>query len=198
MKAWHIAKTIRISRRNKTWSVNVFQVPISLVPDPVPPSSPLYSVSFVTSPVFSFSITRSDTGTIIFDSSLGGLTIADQFLQVIFFQDNYSMHHVADLFRSIKISGILPSTNVYGLGEHEQPSFKHDLTQWKTWGESVKIEKWGIYILRIIYEDCWLILRNSKVFPCIGHEKIFGYCSQLTLPLSSRIRCTVRVCLQIN
>ncbi|XP_023324355.1 sucrase-isomaltase, intestinal [Eurytemora carolleeae] len=71
-----------------------------------------YSYEIINEPVFSIKIFRKSSGTVIFDSSLGGLTFSDQFLQ---------------------ISTILPSSNFYGLGEQEQPSFKHDMN-WKTWG----------------------------------------------------------------
>jgi hypothetical protein len=46
--------------------------------------------------VFSFRVVRQSTGTVLFDSSLGGLTLADQFLQV---------------------ATRLPSTHVYGFAE---------------------------------------------------------------------------------
>lgn len=46
-----------------------------------------------------------------FDSSIGPLLFSDQFLQL-------STH--------------LPSTNVYGLGEHVHQQYRHDMN-WKTW-----------------------------------------------------------------
>ena len=55
-----------------------------------------YDFEVVNNPVFNFKILRRSTGRVVFDSSLGGLTFSDQFLQ---------------------IATILPSTNVYGLGE---------------------------------------------------------------------------------
>ena len=55
-----------------------------------------YSYEIINEPVFSIKIFRKSSGTVIFDSSLGGLTFSDQFLQ---------------------ISTILPSSNFYGLGE---------------------------------------------------------------------------------
>ena len=63
-------------------------------------------------PVLSWRLVRKSSGAVLFDSGLGGLTVSDQFLQ---------------------IAGFLPSDNIYGFGEQEQPSFRHDL-HWKTWG----------------------------------------------------------------
>ena len=63
-------------------------------------------------PVLTWRLVRKSSGSVLFDSGLGGLTVSDQFLQ---------------------ISGLLPSDNVYGFAEQEQPSFRHDL-HWKTWG----------------------------------------------------------------
>eukprot|EP00094_Tigriopus_californicus_P002589 TCALIF_02501-PA protein Name:"Similar to Gaa Lysosomal alpha-glucosidase (Rattus norvegicus)" AED:0.10 eAED:0.10 QI:0/0.75/0.55/0.88/0.75/0.77/9/17/845 len=92
-------------------SAERYEVPIPIERDSNRPQSTLYDVQFSYEPVFSFQVIRKSTGTILFDSSYGGLTLSDQFLQ---------------------IASRLPSENVYGLGEHEQPSFKHDLN-WKTW-----------------------------------------------------------------
>ena len=63
-------------------------------------------------PVLSWRLVRKDSGSVLFDSSLGGLTVSDQFLQ---------------------IAGLLPSENIYGFAEQEQPSFRHDLN-WRSWG----------------------------------------------------------------
>ena len=53
---------------------------------------------------FSFKVKRKSTGTVIFDTSMGGFVFSDQFLQ---------------------ISTRLPSQHLYGLGEHEQDSLSH-------------------------------------------------------------------------
>ena len=75
------------------------------------PSAPMYRVEFTDSPVFSFKVIRSETGAILFDTSLGGLTFSDQFIQ---------------------ISTKLPSTNAYGIGENEQHSFKQQFDSYHT------------------------------------------------------------------
>ena len=57
-------------------------------------------------------VIRKSTGVKLFDTSdMPGFVYSDQFIQ---------------------IATNLPSTAVYGLGENEQPTYRHDL-QWKTW-----------------------------------------------------------------
>ena len=95
-------------------NVDRYEVPIT-IPDPsTKPSSTLYDIEFSEEPVFSFRVVRKSTGTIIYDSSLGGLTFADQFIQ---------------------IGAKVPNVNVYGFGEHEHQSLKHDMN-WITWGKA--------------------------------------------------------------
>ncbi|CAG2113294.1 unnamed protein product, partial [Medioppia subpectinata] len=60
---------------------------------------------------FQFTITRKDTKTKIFDTSIGGLVFADQFLQ---------------------LATNLATNNVYGFGENVHQSLRHDLS-YKTW-----------------------------------------------------------------
>ena len=99
---------VRIAPRNQTrW-----QVPITIPNSEIPRGDEKYFVNMKSSPVFSFQVGRLSSGQILFDSGLGGLVLSDQFLQ---------------------ISGKLPSENIYGFAEHEQPSFKHSV-DWVTWG----------------------------------------------------------------
>ena len=57
-------------------------------------------------------VTRKSTGTVLFDTNdMPGFVYSDQFIQ---------------------LATNLPSTFVYGLGENEQPTYRHDLN-WKTW-----------------------------------------------------------------
>lgn len=81
-----------------------YEVPLRM--DPAQPSTGnhMYNVEFSNDPVFAFKVIRKSTGTVIFDTSLGGLTFSDQFLQ---------------------ITTKLPSKNLYGIGENEQSSFRH-------------------------------------------------------------------------
>ncbi|XP_054254507.1 maltase-glucoamylase-like isoform X2 [Indicator indicator] len=60
---------------------------------------------------FGIKVTRVSTGKVVFDTTIGPLVYADQFLQL-----------------SIK----LPSGNIYGVGEHIHKQYQHDLN-WKTW-----------------------------------------------------------------
>ncbi|XP_072016807.1 sucrase-isomaltase, intestinal-like [Amphiura filiformis] len=89
-----------------------FEVPLSMPGTPESqPSNPNYEVRMTENP-FSLRIIRKATGTVLWDTSFGAFTFADQFLS---------------------ISTKLPSSNVYGFGEHEHSSFRHDLN-WRTWG----------------------------------------------------------------
>ena len=79
---------------------------------PSKPTNTLYEVFFNQDVNgFHFKVVRKSTGTTVFDTSLPGFIFADQFIQ---------------------ISTRLPSENVYGLGENEQHSYRHDLN-WKRW-----------------------------------------------------------------
>ncbi|NWW70114.1 MGA protein, partial [Climacteris rufus] len=88
---------------------------------PVPlnlPSSPrstsqdrLYDVALKTKP-FGIQIRRRSTGEVIWDSALPTFTFSDMFIQ---------------------ISTRLASQYIYGFGEQEHPTFRHDMN-WQTWG----------------------------------------------------------------
>jgi len=88
-----------------------WRVPITIDGTGTAARDPLYDVQFTYEPVFSFKVVRKSSGAVLFDSSLGGLTLADQFLQ---------------------IGARLPqNSSVYGFGEQEQHSFKLS-TDWYT------------------------------------------------------------------
>ncbi|ELK13786.1 Maltase-glucoamylase, intestinal [Pteropus alecto] len=74
-------------------------------------ASPLTYEAEVSKQPFSIKVTRKSNNHVLFDSSIGPLLFADQFLQL-----------------SIR----LPSANVYGLGEHVHQQYLHDMN-WKTW-----------------------------------------------------------------
>jgi len=66
-----------------------------------------------TDSVFVFRVIRKSTGSVLFDTSIGGFVFSDQFLQ---------------------IASILPDgSNVYGFGENNHPSLSHDMN-FKLWG----------------------------------------------------------------
>ncbi|XP_036440892.1 maltase-glucoamylase, intestinal isoform X2 [Colossoma macropomum] len=94
---------------NKRYEV---PVPLTLPSDPdVAEDKRMYRVQ-VTQQPFGIQVVRNSTGTVIWDSSLPGFTFSDMFIQ---------------------ISTRLPSQYIYGFGETEHTSFKHDLN-WHTWG----------------------------------------------------------------
>ncbi|RDD41927.1 Maltase-glucoamylase, intestinal [Trichoplax sp. H2] len=73
-------------------------------------SDPLYEVEVLTKPVFTIIVKRKSTGTKIIDTTLGPLVFEDQYLE---------------------LSTRLPSTNLYGLGEHVHSTFMHKDFHWK-------------------------------------------------------------------
>ncbi|XP_054771787.2 sucrase-isomaltase, intestinal-like [Lytechinus pictus] len=103
-----------------------FEVPLE-IPKPAEQAlNPEYEVSYTKNP-FSLQVTRVSTNTAIFNTSVGGLTYEDQFLQ---------------------ISTLLPSSNIYGFGEHNHRRFRLDLN-WKTWGiftrDVAPVDAWNLY-----------------------------------------------------
>ncbi|XP_022100313.1 sucrase-isomaltase, intestinal-like [Acanthaster planci] len=86
------------------------------------PSNPMYEVSYKQHP-FSIQVKRTSTGVTVFDSSVGGFTFEDQFLQ---------------------ISTKLPSRYVYGFGEHAHRRFLHDMN-YKSWTMFTRDDEWNLY-----------------------------------------------------
>ncbi|XP_067898281.1 maltase-glucoamylase [Heterodontus francisci] len=98
--------------------VKRFEVPIQLnVPNLTSSdgSTRLYEVTLTNNP-FGIIVKRKNTSEIIWNSQVPGFTFTDQFIQ---------------------ISTRLPSKYIYGFGETEHRSFKHDLN-WHTWGMFAK------------------------------------------------------------
>ncbi|XP_067392749.1 sucrase-isomaltase, intestinal [Emydura macquarii macquarii] len=69
-----------------------------------------YEVNILQNP-FGITVMRKSNGKMLFNTSIGPLQYADQYLQL-----------------SIK----LPSSNIYGVGEHVHTQYRHDVN-WKTW-----------------------------------------------------------------
>ncbi|XP_030826535.1 LOW QUALITY PROTEIN: maltase-glucoamylase, intestinal-like, partial [Camarhynchus parvulus] len=91
-----------------------YEVPVPLALPATPlatPRSRLYDVEIQDWP-FGIRVRRRSSGAVIWDSQLPTFTFAEQFLQ---------------------ISTRLPSPFVYGFGENEHGTFRHDLN-WHTWG----------------------------------------------------------------
>ncbi|XP_053176409.1 sucrase-isomaltase, intestinal isoform X1 [Scomber japonicus] len=95
-----------------------YEVPVPLSVPATPEtneSKRLYKVHVTTNP-FGIQVVRKSTGTKIWDSSVPGFTFSDMFIQV---------------------STRLSSEFVYGFGETEHPTFKHNLN-YHTWGMFAK------------------------------------------------------------
>uniref|UniRef100_A0A3Q0SHT4 alpha-glucosidase n=1 Tax=Amphilophus citrinellus TaxID=61819 RepID=A0A3Q0SHT4_AMPCI len=95
-----------------------YEVPVGLSLPKTPEideNKRLYKVVIANDP-FGIQIIRKSTGTIIWDSSVPGFTFSDIFIQV---------------------STRLSSQYVYGFGETEHPTYKHDLN-YHTWGMFAK------------------------------------------------------------
>ncbi|XP_061575113.1 sucrase-isomaltase, intestinal isoform X2 [Cololabis saira] len=93
---------------------NRYEVPVPLSIPETPETDETkrhYKVSISNNP-FGIQVIRKRTGTTLWDSSMPGFTFSDMFIQ---------------------ISTRLSSEFVYGFGETEHPSFKHDLN-YHTWG----------------------------------------------------------------
>ncbi|XP_072852258.2 sucrase-isomaltase, intestinal isoform X2 [Pogona vitticeps] len=73
-------------------------------------TNPNYRVEVINNP-FGIQVIRNSNNKVLFDTSIGPLVYADQFLQL-----------------SIRV----PSWNVYGVGEHVHKQYRHDFN-WKTW-----------------------------------------------------------------
>ena len=89
-----------------------YEVPIKIEPSSPVPEETKYQVTYSSDGTFSFKVIRKSNNQVIFDSSLGPLIVSEQYLQ---------------------LAGNLPSDKIYGFGEQEQPSFRHDVN-WRTWG----------------------------------------------------------------
>ncbi|KAK3570325.1 hypothetical protein QTP86_017161 [Hemibagrus guttatus] len=94
---------------NKRYEV---PVPLDLPSTPeVQEDKRMYTVNITQQP-FGIQVVRKSTGTVIWNSSLPGFIFSDMFIQ---------------------ISTLLPSQYIFGFGETEHASFRHDMN-WHTWG----------------------------------------------------------------
>ncbi|XP_063061397.1 sucrase-isomaltase, intestinal [Engraulis encrasicolus] len=99
-------------------ATNRYEVPVPIHLPPTPETDEarrMYEVQVVHQP-FGIKVARKSTGTVIWDSALPGFTFSDMFIQV---------------------STRLASEYVYGFGETEHPTYRHDLN-WHTWGMFAK------------------------------------------------------------
>ncbi|CAF4158178.1 unnamed protein product [Rotaria sp. Silwood2] len=97
---------------NKRYEV---PIPLSSASDQV--SSPQYKFSYSSDSsrdnILSFSIKRRIDNAVLFDTSLGGLVLNNQFLQIV---------------------TRLQSSHVYGFGENNHDTLKHNVQEKKSWG----------------------------------------------------------------
>ncbi|CAF4952244.1 unnamed protein product [Rotaria sp. Silwood1] len=94
-----------------------YEVPISLTASSGRAPSPLYEFIYSTDNtrdnLFSFKIRRRANLTTLFDTSIGGLVLNNQFLQIV---------------------TRIQSPHVYGFGENNHETLKHNVTERKIWG----------------------------------------------------------------
>ncbi|CAF3691355.1 unnamed protein product [Adineta steineri] len=94
-----------------------YEVPIPLTPPSDQVNSAKYEFNYSSDSsnnnIISFSIKRRKNQAILFDTSLGGLVLNNQFLQII---------------------TRLQSSHVYGFGENNHDSLKHNVTAKSSWG----------------------------------------------------------------
>ena len=94
-----------------------YEVPIPLKSADEEVSSPQYEFSYSSDRsrdnIFSFVIKRRDNQAVLFDTSLGGLVLNNQFLQIV---------------------TRLQSEHVYGFGENNHDTLKHNVQEGKSWG----------------------------------------------------------------
>ncbi|CAF3630946.1 unnamed protein product [Adineta steineri] len=94
-----------------------YEVPIPLASSPGRTSSTQYEFNYWSDPardnILSFSVKRASDQAILFDTSLGGLILNDQFLQIV---------------------TRLQSPHIFGFGENNHETLKHDVKEKRTWG----------------------------------------------------------------
>uniref|UniRef100_A0A667ZB98 P-type domain-containing protein n=1 Tax=Myripristis murdjan TaxID=586833 RepID=A0A667ZB98_9TELE len=74
-------------------------------------STPISNILEITHKPFGLIVRRKENNKVLFDTSVGPLVFADQYLQ---------------------LSTMLPASYIYGLGEHVHRNYRHDMN-WKTW-----------------------------------------------------------------
>ncbi|XP_034987341.2 lysosomal alpha-glucosidase isoform X1 [Zootoca vivipara] len=108
-----------------------YEVPLDVPPATKRAENPLYTIEFSREP-FGLIVKRKSSGTVLLNTTVAPLFFADQFLQ---------------------ISTVLPSTFIYGLGEHRS-NFLHSL-EWNTltfWARDVPpTESYNLYGVHPFY-----------------------------------------------
>ncbi|NXU39340.1 MGA protein, partial [Drymodes brunneopygia] len=128
------------------FKISDYQNPRYEVPVPLNlPSSPtsssqdrLYEVALQIKP-FGIQIRRKSTGTVIWDSGLPTFTFSDMFIQ---------------------ISTRLASQYIYGFGEAEHPTFRHNMS-WHTWGMFTRDQPPGYKLNSYGYHPFYMALEED-------------------------------------
>ncbi|GFO16500.1 sucrase-isomaltase, intestinal-like [Plakobranchus ocellatus] len=118
-------------------------------------TSAAYKITFTESP-FGIAVTRKDSGVVVLNTSLPGLVLSDQFLQM-----------------SVRIS----NENLFGFGEHRHQSIRHDM-RWKRWSmftrDSGPNSDWNLYGHQPVYMNVeddgkanMLLLKNSNAMEVV-------------------------------
>ncbi|NXH29482.1 MGA protein, partial [Myiagra hebetior] len=114
-------------------------VPLNLPSSPTSTSQDrLYEVALQIQP-FGIQIRRKSTGTVIWDSGLPTFTFSDMFIQ---------------------ISTRLASQYIYGLGESEHPTFRHNMN-WHTWGMFTRDQPPGYKMNSYGYQPFYMALEED-------------------------------------
>ncbi|CAF0767379.1 unnamed protein product [Rotaria sp. Silwood1] len=122
-----------------------YQVPIPLTPSPDRALNPQYNFTYYSNSsrdnIFSFAIKRLVNQATLFDTSLGGLVLNNQFLQIV---------------------TRLQSRHVYGFGENNHDTLKHDVNDRKAWGifardqgtdEALRLNHYGTHPFYLVMEQ---------------------------------------------
>ncbi|CAF3890842.1 unnamed protein product, partial [Rotaria sordida] len=122
-----------------------YEVPISLAPSSGRATAPQYNFSYHSNSsrdnIFSFTIKRLVNQATLFDTSLGGLVFNDQFLQIV---------------------TRLQSQHVYGFGENNHDTLKHNVNDRRPWGifardqapdEALQLNNYGTHPFYLVMEQ---------------------------------------------
>ncbi|XP_053395701.1 maltase-glucoamylase-like [Mercenaria mercenaria] len=103
---------------------NRYKVPLDINLPSERTSTSKYDIRITSNSTFAFQIIRKSTGTILWDTGVGGLVLSDQFLQ---------------------ISTKLPTKKVYGFGENLHDQFQHDFnfTTWPMFARDQAPSHWN-------------------------------------------------------
>lgn len=124
-------------------NTNRYEVPLEIQPPTGGSANPLYEVQFQNDPLLTIRVIRRSSGTVLFQSRPEEEFIfAEQFLSLAWKP---------------------ASENVYGVGENEQPTFKHDFGKNITWGLWAKDQppSVSLYLSDKSNKSDWLLVDDN-------------------------------------